>query len=220
MIVLRFWKPYGVLCQFTDKNGRPTLADYVKLPGIYAAGRLDFDSEGLVILTDDGKVNARLTHPGSKHPKKYWVQLEGVPTEEALEKLRKGVQLNDGLTLPTEVKLLAHPPRIPDREVPIRERKLIPTSWIEIILTEGRNRQIRRMTAAVGFPTLRLVRYSTGKITLDGLTPGESKPIDLRLLPADVTSIKKAPPVAKAGKAISKKKPRKEPPAKRKKPLY
>lgn len=219
-MLLRFWKPYGVLCQFTDTAGRPTLADYIKTPGIYAAGRLDFDSEGLLLLTNDGKLNARLTHPGFEHPKTYWVQVEGVPTEEALQKLRSGVLLPDGITKPAQVKRLPGTPAIPDREVPIRERKEIPTSWIEMTLSEGRNRQVRRMTAAVGFPTLRLVRWGMGKITLAGIAPGESKLVDIRLLPQDVPKGKKPVVAPTAGKAISKKKPRKEKEPKRKKPLY
>ena len=174
-LVVRFWKPYGVLTQFTDPEGRPTLADYIDQPGIYAAGRLDFDSEGLLILTDDGELNAHLTQPRYAHPRTYWAQVERVPSEDALEALRTGVRLKDGLTRPAQVRLLATEPDLPPRPVPIRYRKNVPDAWIELILTEGRNRQVRRMTAAVGHPTLRLVRVAVGPITLDGLQPGQSE---------------------------------------------
>lgn len=173
MIAIKFWKPYGVLTQFTDKDGRPTLADYIKLPNIYAAGRLDMDSEGLLILTDDGALNAMLTQPKYEHPRTYWVQVEGVPTEDALRQLREGVLLKDGMTRPTQARVLPEEPKLPPRSVPIRERKSVPTSWLELTLSEGRNRQVRRMTAAVGLPTLRLVRVAIGAVSGLDLQPAE-----------------------------------------------
>jgi 23S rRNA pseudouridine2457 synthase len=181
--VLRFWKPYGVLTKFTDAEGRPTLADYVPVPGMYAAGRLDMDSEGLLLLTDSGALNARLTQPRFAHPRTYWAQVERIPDESALQRLRDGVELKDGLTLPAKVELLSDTPAVngealPERSVPIRERKSVPTAWLQLTLTEGRNRQVRRMTAAVEHPTLRLVRWSMSTITLEGLQPGEWQLLD------------------------------------------
>lgn len=169
--VVLFNKPYGVLTQFTDRAGRPTLADYIDLPGVYPAGRLDFDSEGLVVLTDDGALQHRLTDPRHKLPKRYLVQVEGIAAEPALERLRTGVLLRDGMTAPAEARVIA-PPALWERIPPIRARAAIPTSWLELVLREGRNRQIRRMTAAVGLPTLRLVRWSVGPWSLDGLPQG------------------------------------------------
>lgn len=166
-------KPYGVLPCFTDPEGRATLADYIDLPGVYAAGRLDRDSEGLMILTSDGALAHRITDPVHKLPKQYWVQVERVPTEDALERLRRGVVLSGKKTRPAAVRLLPEAPALPDRPVPIRFRKQVPTAWLEITLQEGMNRQVRRMTAAVGHPTLRLVRSRIGPLALDGLRPGE-----------------------------------------------
>lgn len=169
---LKLYKPYDVLCQFTDPGGRATLAELVPIPGVYAAGRLDRDSEGLLILTDDGPLAHRLTDPRFDHPKTYLAQVERIPDDDALDALRRGVTLGDGPTKPADVELLAEPPDIPERPVPIRFRKNVPTAWIRLVIREGRNRQVRRMTAAVGHPTLRLVRWAVGAITLDGLSPG------------------------------------------------
>ena len=168
-----FNKPYGVLSQFTDAGGRPTLAAYLPIPGVYVAGRLDRDSEGLLALTDDGALQAHLSHPRYKHPKTYWVQVEGTPTEDQLRQLREGVLLNDGPTLPAQAQCLAEAPALWERQPPIRVRQSIPTAWLELTIREGRNRQVRRMTAAVGLPTLRLVRVRIGPWGLEGLAPGE-----------------------------------------------
>lgn len=168
-------KPYDVICQFSDaKGGRNTLADFVPVPRVYPVGRLDRDSEGLVLLTGDGWLQHRLTDPRYDHPKTYWVQVEGIPDGGALKQLREGVQIwDDFRTRPAEARMLDQEPDLPPRNPPIRYRAAIPTSWIEIVLTEGRNRQVRRMTAAVGFPTLRLVRAAIGKLTIGFLKPGE-----------------------------------------------
>jgi 23S rRNA pseudouridine2457 synthase len=170
--LLRFNKPYGVLSQFTPEGRWRGLKDFIDLPGVYVAGRLDADSEGLLLLTDDGKLQARIADPRFKMEKTYWVQVEGVPSDEALAALRKGVQLNDGPTRPARARLLDPRPEVWNREPPIRERKSIPTAWLELAISEGRNRQVRRMTAAVGLPTLRLIRAAIGPYTLDGLAPG------------------------------------------------
>jgi 23S rRNA pseudouridine2457 synthase len=170
--LILFNKPYGVLPQFTDTAGRETLAAYVPVRGVYPAGRLDRDSEGLLLLTDDGRLQHRLSDPRHKLPKTYWVQVEGEPDEAALEKLRRGIMLDERRTLPATARRIGEPALWP-RNPPIRFRKNVPTSWLEIVLTEGRNRQVRRMTAAVGYPTLRLVRYAIGPHTLTGLAPGE-----------------------------------------------
>ena len=173
-MLIAFNKPYGVLCQFTDRSTppRPTLAGFGLPAGVYPAGRLDFDSEGLLLLTDDGGLAHRLTDPRHKQPKTYWVQVEGAPDEFALQRLRDGVSLNDGPTLPARARVIDAPALWP-RDPPVRFRKSIPDCWIRLTIREGRNRQVRRMTAAAGFPTLRLVRWAIGDWTLDGLAPGE-----------------------------------------------
>lgn len=172
-----FNKPYDVLPCFTDPAGRPTLADYIDLPGVYAAGRLDRDSEGLMILTSDGALAHRITDPAHKLPKIYWVQVERIPAEAALSQLRRGVVLNGKRTRPARGSLLTREPVLPERSVPIRFRKTVPTAWLEIVLYEGMNRQVRRMTAAIGHPTLRLVRIAIGGITLNDLQPGQWRPL-------------------------------------------
>ncbi|MET0065604.1 MAG: pseudouridine synthase [Candidatus Thiodiazotropha sp.] len=187
-MLLLFNKPYGVLCQFTDTEGRPTLADHIPVPGVYVAGRLDRDSEGLVLLTDDGRLQHRLTHPHRKTWKTYWVQVEGIPDEAALQRLRQGVVLKDGPTRPARIKRLETAPDLWPRDPPIRTRINIPTQWLEVGLREGRNRQIRRMTASVGHPTLRLVRVAIGSRRLKNLQPGEwvkvvSSPVSKRQPP-------------------------------------
>lgn len=170
--LIRFNKPYGVLSQFTPEGRWRGLKEFIDIPGVYVAGRLDADSEGLLLLTDDGRLQARIADPHFKMEKVYWVQVEGVPGEEALAALRNGVMLNDGPTRPARARLLDPPPEVWERTPPIRERKSIPTAWIELAIREGRNRQVRRMTAAVGLPTLRLIRAAIGPHTLEGLAPG------------------------------------------------
>jgi 23S rRNA pseudouridine2457 synthase len=169
---LLFYKPYGVLCAFTDPEGRPTLSEYVGVSGVYAAGRLDLDSEGLLLLTDDGWLNHRLTHPRHEHTKTYLVQVEQVPDAKALASLRKGVMVQGKRTAPARVELLPTAPDLPPRDPPIRYRKNVPTAWLRLVLTEGRKRQVRHMTAAVGHPTLRLVRVALGPLGLGDLQPG------------------------------------------------
>ena len=170
---IAFNKPYGVLPCFTDADGRPTLADFIDLPEVYAAGRLDLDSEGLLLLTSDGRLAHYITDPQHKLPKVYLSQIERIPNEEVLEHLRQGVMLNGKKTKPAGVRLLPDDPQLPERPVPIRFRKNVPTAWVELTLREGLNRQVRRMTAAVGHPTLRLVRVAIGPIALGGLQPGK-----------------------------------------------
>ncbi|GKS57815.1 pseudouridine synthase [Nitrospira sp.] len=170
---LAFNKPYGVLSCFTDPEGRPTLADYITLPDVYAAGRLDADSEGLLILTSDGALANRIADPRHKLTKVYLAQVERIPGEDALNSLRRGVALKGGTTRPADVRLLAQDPGLPERPVPIRFRKSVPTSWLEIGLREGMNRQVRRMTASVGHPTLRLIRIAIGPVRLGNLPPGQ-----------------------------------------------
>ncbi|MDQ6997690.1 MAG: pseudouridine synthase [Mariprofundus sp.] len=182
MTTLRFNKPFQVLCQFTDANERQTLADYIRLPGIYAAGRLDRDSEGLLLLTNDGPLQNRISHPDHKLKKTYWVQVDGQISDDAIQALRDGVKLKDGITLPAQAVRMDEPANLWPRNPPIRVRAEIPTTWISLQISEGRNRQVRRMTAAVGYPTLRLIRYAIGPINLDNLSTGEYDDVDEALL--------------------------------------
>ncbi len=172
IMILLFNKPFDVLCQFTDEQGRKTLADFITQKNIYAAGRLDRDSEGLLLLTDDGQLQHEITDPKNKLEKTYWVQVEGMISDKAISQLRKGLKLKDGLTKPAKAKKIACPEKLWPRVPPIRERKHIPTSWLELSITEGRNRQVRRMTATVGFPTLRLIRYRIGEWSIDNINNG------------------------------------------------
>lgn len=176
-MILLFNKPYGVLCQFTGE-GRSTLGDYIDVKGVYPAGRLDTDSEGLLVLTDDGRLQNLISHPHHKLSKTYWAQVEGLPTEEALGRLRQGVALSDGMTLPAKARRMDIPEDLWPRDPPIRFRKRVQDCWLELSLVEGRNRQVRRMTAAIGHPTLRLVRWAVGEWTVGDLQPGEYRHLD------------------------------------------
>ena len=191
-------KPYGVLCQFTDEAGRATLKDCVAVPGVYAAGRLDTDSEGLLLLTDDGPLQHRIADPRHKLPKTYLVQVEGEADEAALAQLRAGLDLGDFRTRPCAAKSVAEPDWLWPRDPPVRFRKSVPTSWLEIVLREGKNRQVRRMTAKVGLPTLRLIRVAIGPWRLDGLSPGQWREVAVQTLPP----AKAAPPRQRAGGAV------------------
>ena len=177
--LILFNKPFGVICQFSEHEKHVSLAEYIKVKNVYAAGRLDHDSEGLLLLTDDGKLQHKIANPRNKMEKTYWVQVDGQITEQAIQQLRNGVELKDGLTLPAKARIIEPPDALWPRDPPVRFRKNIPTSWLELTIREGRNRQVRRMTAAVGFPTLRLIRYSIGDWVLKGIKPGES--IELKL---------------------------------------
>lgn len=175
-----FYKPYSVLCQFTqDTPERKTLKDYIDIPNIYPVGRLDWDSEGLILLTDNGKLQHRLSDPKFGHERTYWVQVERVPGESAIAQLTQGIKIQDYRTKPAKVSLLPEEPNLPERHPPIRFRQSIPTAWLEMVLTEGKNRQVRKMTAAVGFPTLRLVRVKIGELGLDGLKLGDFRELEM-----------------------------------------
>ena len=200
---IALYNPCDVLCQFTDSAGRPTLKDLVAIEGIYPVGRLDRDSEGLLLLTGDGRLAHRLTDPRFEHPKTYMVQVERVPAPRALESIRRGIDLNDGCTRPAQVELLTEPPALPERAVPIRFRKTVPTAWLSLTIREGRNRQVRRMTAAIGHPTLRLVRVVIGPISLGDLTSGQWRELTAREI-ADLRAIRDQPP--------PRRRPRRRPP--------
>jgi len=177
-MLIAFNKPFGVICKFRPEPGRSTLADYIKIPNVYPAGRLDTDSEGLLLLTDDGMLQTRIANPRHKLAKVYWAQVEGVPTDAALIALRSGVNVGDFTTKPARARLIDEPANLWPRDPPIRYRARIPTSWLELTLREGKNRQVRRMTARVGFPTLRLVRAGIGQVSVASLAPGEWREID------------------------------------------
>jgi len=182
MTTIRFNKPFNVLCQFSPQEGKQTLADFIKLKDVYAAGRLDKDSEGLLLLTDDGKLQDKIAHPKHGKRKVYWVQVDGDITDEAIEQLRRGVVLKDGKTKPAKAEKMSKPKGLWERNPPVRFRANIPTSWVKLEISEGKNRQVRRMTAAVGFPTLRLIRYAIGDLTLDGLDVGTYQMVDEQTL--------------------------------------
>jgi len=181
--LILFNKPYQVMSQFSESGDKDTLAKFINIPDVYPAGRLDFDSEGLLLLTDDGQLQHRIAHPKHKSPKTYWAQVEGTPSKDSLENLAKGVELKDGLTLPAKVRPIDEP-ALWERTPPIRERANIPTTWLEITITEGKNRQVRRMTAAIGHPTLRLVRAKIGQWSVENIVPGEFMEIEVKAPPA------------------------------------
>jgi 23S rRNA pseudouridine2457 synthase len=181
-VLIAFNKPFGVICKFSPEPGKQTLADFIKAPDVYPAGRLDTDSEGLLLLTDDGSLQTRIADPSHKLPKTYWAQVEGEPTEAALAALRDGVKLSDFFTKPAGARLIDEPANLWVRDPPIRYRAKIPTAWIELTLREGKNRQVRRMTAHVGFPTLRLVRAAVGRVSVESIAPGTWREIDVTSL--------------------------------------
>ena len=193
--LIAFNKPFGVICQFSREGKHATLADFISVPDVYPAGRLDTDSEGLLLLTNHGPLQHRISHPANKLPKTYWAQVENLPTPGALAQLAKGLDLGDHVTQPCEARLIDAPPNLWLRSPPIRARKAIPTAWIEVVLREGKNRQVRRMTAAIGHPTLRLIRGATGNVTLAGLAPGAWRDID----PAQIGYAMQRDPVSTEG---------------------
>lgn len=199
--VVLFNKPFKVISQFSPEADKKTLADFISIKQVYPAGRLDYDSEGLLLLTDNGQLQHQLAHPKSNKQKAYWVQVENVPCEESLQQLRKGIQLKDGLTKPAQVKIISEP-SLWERDPPIRTRKAIPTCWLEIVITEGKNRQVRRMTAAIGHPTLRLVRSRVGNYKLGDLQPGE-----YRVEEVSAPTQKPLPHPKRARKKLKPKKP-------------
>ena len=206
-MLIRFNKPYGVLSQFTPEGRWRGLKDFIDLPGVYVAGRLDADSEGLLLLTDDGALQARISHPRHKMDKTYWVQVEGTPSAEALQQLRDGVLLNDGPTLPAQVAQIDEPAGLWPRDPPIRERQHIPTAWLALTIREGRNRQVRRMTAAVGLPTLRLIRAAIGPYTLEGLAPSAFDTVDASAATAAAAAPARRLAAGAAGRAAAPRAP-------------